>query len=51
MNGAELERLAEEDGIDVVGGLFADMTFTMAEESCHPETLLPGAQTVVRSSR
>ncbi len=30
-------------------GLFADMRFTMArpEESCHPETLLPGARTVV----
>jgi epoxyqueuosine reductase len=30
-------------------GLFADMKFTMArpEESCHPETLLPGARTVV----
>jgi epoxyqueuosine reductase len=30
-------------------GLFADMRFTMAqpEVSCHPETLLPGARTVV----
>ena len=30
-------------------GLFADMKFTMAqpETSCHPETLLPGARTVV----
>jgi epoxyqueuosine reductase len=30
-------------------GLFAGMKFTMArpEESCHPETLLPGARTVV----
>jgi epoxyqueuosine reductase len=30
-------------------GLFADMRFTMAqpERSCHPETLLPGARTVV----
>jgi epoxyqueuosine reductase len=30
-------------------GLFADMRFTMArpEESCHPETLLEGARTVV----
>jgi len=30
-------------------GLFADMRFTMAqpETSCHPETLLPGARTVV----
>src|SRR6266581_4544173 len=30
-------------------GLFADMRFTMArpEESCHPETLLDGARTVV----
>ena len=72
MNGAELERLAEEVGIDVVGaataepyveterhirergarGLFADMKFTMArpEESCHPETLLPGARTVVSAA-
>ena len=30
-------------------GLFADMQFTMAkpEISCHPETLLPGARTMV----
>ncbi|HEX7626646.1 MAG TPA: tRNA epoxyqueuosine(34) reductase QueG [Gaiellaceae bacterium] len=30
-------------------GLFADMKFTMAqpERSCHPETLLPGARSVV----
>jgi epoxyqueuosine reductase len=30
-------------------GLFADMRFTMAipEQSCHPETLLPGARSVV----
>ncbi len=30
-------------------GLFADMRFTMAqpERSCHPETLLPGARSVV----
>jgi epoxyqueuosine reductase len=33
-------------------GLFADMRFTMArpEESCHPETLLPGARTVVSTA-
>ena len=33
-------------------GLFADMKFTMArpEESCHPETLLPGARTVVSAA-
>src|SRR5438034_3936931 len=69
---AELERLAGELGIDVVGaapaepydeterhiqerraeGLFADMRFTMArpEVSCHPETLLPGARTVVSAA-
>jgi epoxyqueuosine reductase len=69
---AELDRLAAEIGIDVVGaahaaayseaerdivrrrarGLFADMRFTMAhpEESCHPETLLPGARTVVSAA-
>ncbi len=69
---AELERLAEEVGIDAVGaapaepydeterqirerrarGLFADMRFTMArpEVSCHPETLLPGARTVVSAA-
>ena len=30
-------------------GLFADMRFTMAqpETSCHPETLLPEARTVI----
>src|SRR6266516_582416 len=72
MNAAELEQLAEELGIDVVGaapaepyaeteehirdrrarGLFADMRFTMAqpETSCHPETLLPGARTVVSAA-
>ncbi len=72
MTTAELERLAEEVGIDVVGaapaepyeeterhirerraqGLFADMRFTMArpEVSCHPETLLPGARTVVSAA-
>jgi epoxyqueuosine reductase len=35
-----------------VRGLFADMRFTMArpEESCHPETLLPGARTVVSAA-
>jgi epoxyqueuosine reductase len=69
---AELERLAGELGLDVVGaapaepyqeterairersarGLFADMRFTMArpEESCHPESLLPGARTVVSAA-
>jgi epoxyqueuosine reductase len=33
-------------------GLFADMRFTMAkpDESCHPETLLPGARTVVSAA-
>ena len=33
-------------------GLFADMRFTMAqpERSCHPETLLPGACTVVSAA-
>jgi epoxyqueuosine reductase len=68
----ELERLAEELALDVVGaaraepyveterhirerrarGLFADMRFTMAqpEVSCHPETLLPGARTVVSAA-
>src|SRR6266511_5524212 len=69
---AELEQLAEELGIDVVGaapaepyveteehirerrtrGLFADMRFTMArpEVSCHPETLVPNAKTVVSAA-
>ncbi len=69
---ADLERLAEEIGIDAVGaapaepyeeterhirerrarGLFADMRFTMArpEVSCHPETLLPDARTVVSAA-
>jgi epoxyqueuosine reductase len=68
----ELNRLADELGLDVVGaapaepyegterhiadrkarGLFADMRFTMAqpEVSCHPETLLPGARTVVSAA-
>ena len=68
----ELDRLAEELGIDAIGaapaapytetelqirerrarGLFADMRFTMAqpEVSCHPETLLPGARTVVSAA-
>ena len=72
MTAAELNRLAEELGLDVVGaapaepyldterhiaerkarGLFADMRFTMAqpEISCHPETLLPGARTVVSAA-
>jgi epoxyqueuosine reductase len=33
-------------------GLFADMKFTMAqpERSCHPETLLPGARTVISAA-
>src|SRR5207248_5514430 len=33
-------------------GLFAGMKFTMAhpEESCHPETLLPGARSVVSAA-
>src|SRR5215216_1828692 len=33
-------------------GLFADMRFTMAqpERSCHPETLLNGARTVVSAA-
>ena len=72
MTAAELERLAEELGIDAVGatpaepyadterhiaerkalGLFADLKFTMAqpEVSCHPETLLPDARTVVSAA-
>src|SRR5262245_5072587 len=69
---AELELIADELGLDVVGaapaepyesterhiaerrarGLFADMRFTMArpEVSCHPETLLPNARTVVSAA-
>ena len=72
MTTEELERLAQELGIDVVGaapaepydeteahirerrarGLFADMRFTMArpEVSCHPETLLPEARTVISAA-
>jgi epoxyqueuosine reductase len=72
MYAAELARLGEELGLDVVGaapvepyeaterhirerrerGLFADMRFTMArpEQSCHPETLLDGARTVVSAA-
>ena len=72
MTAAELERLAEELGIDAIGaapagpyeeterhiaerkqrGLFADLKFTMArpEVSCHPESLLPGARTVVSAA-
>jgi epoxyqueuosine reductase len=72
VRGVDLERLAEELGLDVIGaapaeayaeteqhirerrarGLFADMKFTMArpEQSCHPETLLPGARTVVSAA-
>jgi epoxyqueuosine reductase len=72
ISAAELGRLGDELGIDVVGaapaepytdterhirerrarGLFADMRFTMAqpETSCHPETLLPDARTVVSAA-
>jgi epoxyqueuosine reductase len=72
MDTAELARLGDEVGLDIVGaapvepyeaterhirerrerGLFADMRFTMArpEESCHPETLLAGARTVVSAA-
>src|SRR2546423_12480316 len=72
MTAAELERVAEELELDVVGaapasaygeterhiheraarGLFADMKFTMAhpEVSCHPETLLEDARTVVSAA-
>ncbi|HEU5279712.1 MAG TPA: tRNA epoxyqueuosine(34) reductase QueG [Gaiellaceae bacterium] len=72
MTAAELERLAQELELDVVGaapasayteterhirerkarGLFADMRFTMAQPdvSCHPETLLAGAKTVVSAA-
>jgi epoxyqueuosine reductase len=72
MTAGELERLAEELGIDAIGaspvepytateehirdrrarGLFADLRFTMArpEVSCHPETLLAGARTVVSAA-
>jgi epoxyqueuosine reductase len=72
MTAAELDRLAEELGIDAIGatpaepyeaterhilerrarGLFADLRFTMAqpEVSCHPESLLPGARTVVSAA-
>ncbi|HEX7255013.1 MAG TPA: tRNA epoxyqueuosine(34) reductase QueG [Gaiellaceae bacterium] len=72
MTAQELERLAEELGIDAVGaapaepyvdterhiadrkerGLFADLKFTMArpEVSCHPETLLPSARTVISAA-
>jgi epoxyqueuosine reductase len=68
----ELDRLAEELGIDAIGsaaaapytetevrirerrarGLFADMRFTMSqpEVSCHPESLLPGARSVVAAA-
>lgn len=73
MTTAELARLGEELGLDVVGaaaarpyaetehhieerrarGLFAGMRFTMAqpEVSCHPETLVPEARTVVSAAR
>src|SRR4051794_1104229 len=69
---AEVQRLAEELGLDAVGvtraeayagterhirerrarGLFGRLRFTMArpEVSCHPETLLDGARTVVSAA-
>ena len=54
---AVLDFVGPCDGAVVVdlyagAGLFADMRFTMArpEESCHPETLLPGARTVVSAA-
>jgi epoxyqueuosine reductase len=72
MTAQELERLAEELGLDAIGaspaepyadterhiaerksrGLFADLKFTMAqpEVSCHPESLLEGARTVVSAA-
>jgi epoxyqueuosine reductase len=72
MTRTELERLAQELGLDAVGaaraeayveterhirerrarGLFAAMKFTMArpEVSCHPESLLAGARTVVSAA-
>jgi epoxyqueuosine reductase len=72
MSEGELDRIASQLGIDVVGaapvgpyeeterhirerrarGLFAGMRFTIAqpEVSCHPETLLPGARTVVSAA-
>jgi epoxyqueuosine reductase len=72
MTARELERLAEELGLDAIGaapaepyeaterhirerreqGLFADLKFTMAqpEVSCHPESLLAGAKTVVSAA-
>ena len=72
MTTVELDRLADELGIDAIGaapaapytetelhiserrgrGLFADMRFTMAqpEVSCHPESLLPDARTVVAAA-
>jgi epoxyqueuosine reductase len=72
MTARELERLAEELGLDALGaapaapygeterhirerrakGLFADLRFTMArpEVSCHPESLLPNARSVVSAA-
>jgi epoxyqueuosine reductase len=46
---AETERAIRERR---ARGLFADMRFTMAqpEVSCHPETLVPGARTVVSAA-
>jgi epoxyqueuosine reductase len=45
----ETERHIRERG---ARGLFGDMKFTMAqpELSCHPETLLPGARTVISAA-
>jgi epoxyqueuosine reductase QueG len=45
----ETERHIRERG---ERGLFAGMRFTMAQPhvSCHPETLLPGARTVVSAA-
>ena len=46
---ADTERLIRERR---ARGLFADMRFTMArpEQTCHPETLLDGARTVVSAA-
>ena len=46
---AETERIIGERR---ARGLFAEMKFTMAqpEVSCHPETLLPGARTVISAA-
>ena len=72
MTAHELERLADELGLDAIGagppepyagterhiaerkalGLFADLKFTMAQPkvSCHPESLLPEARTVISAA-